>query len=287
MTDETTTEAAEPTVPHCYRHPKRETYVRCQRCGRYICGECQIPSPVGVHCPEEDRGGTERPLATRVARAFQPGSTRPVVTYVLIGLAIIGFILEVLTGDDFFTGASVGTVGEHLLYYPGAIVTQPWSLITVNFTHANILHILFNMYSLFVLGPILERYLGRWRFIVLFFLTGIGGLVAVDFFTKSAVVGASGAIFGLLGVMLVLSNRIGLARPQLYITVGLNLVIGRFVPGIAWQAHVGGLIAGILLGLLIRFTVNRRRFPLQVAGYVVLGVGMIVALAIHAGILNS
>jgi len=281
MTDNATT-----PENRCYRHPDRETFVRCQRCGRYICGQCQTAAAVGVHCPEcmrESRQSapSSRPITTRVARALSPSSQRPIVTYAIIGIAVVVFVLQVVTGQNLISGGGRSPVTEALEYFPFAIYVHPWALITVAFAHASILHIASNMYFLFLIGPALERYFGRWRFIVLFIVTGLGADVAVDYFLNSATVGASGAIFGLLGVALVFAGRIGFARGQLVFVILINLALGFVVPGIAWEAHVGGFVVGILLGFLLRHTQNRRRGWLQITGFVVAAVLLIGALLAH------
>jgi membrane associated rhomboid family serine protease len=281
MTDATTT-----PENRCYRHPDRESFVRCQRCGRTICGQCQTLAAVGVHCPEcvrearQSSGGA--PLTTRFARAVRPGSGRPVVTYAIIGLAVIGFILEIATGNNPLTGDANGPVGHALAYLPGDILYTPWTIITVNFVHANLLHIALNMYSVFVIGPPLERYLGRTRFAALFLISGIGAVVAVDFFAQSAVVGASGAIFGLLGALVVFARRMGLRTGQLYVVIVINLAAGYFIPGIAWQAHVGGLVVGVALGFLLLRTSGPRRRGLQIAGLAGVTFVLLLSLVLHA-----
>ena len=277
-----------PTTPanRCYRHPDRETFVRCQRCGRYICGQCQTVAPVGVHCPEcvreaQQSSPSSRPMTTRIARAFAPGSQRPVVTYSLIAISVIVFILEVVTGLNPITGGGNSAVELWLSYQPGDITAAPWTLISIDFTHASALHLLFNMYSLFVVGPPLERFLGRGRFIALYFITGLGAVVAVDFFVPQGALGASGAIFGLLGALLILARTMGLRSGQLVAVIVLNLAIGYFVPSIAWQAHLGGLIVGLLLGFVLLKTRRNTRMPLQVAAFIVAAVGLIVSLFAH------
>jgi membrane associated rhomboid family serine protease len=280
------TDAPSTTENRCYRHPDRETFVKCQRCGRPICGQCQTLAPVGVHCPEcvrEARGSapSSRPLATRFARAVSPSSQRPIVTYAIIALCVIVFILEVLTGDNILTGSGNSAVGDALFYDPGDIVVRPWTLIIALFVHANILHIGLNMYSLLILGPPLERFLGRGRFLALYLLAGIGGDVAVDFLSKVGVLGASGAIFGLLGALIVFARRLGISIQQLVIVAVLNLAIGFIVPSIAWQAHVGGLVLGVGIALVFFYTRNRRRQLVQVLSLIGIAIAMLLALLGH------
>lgn len=278
-----------PAENRCYRHPDRESFVRCQRCGRTICGECQTVAPVGVHCPEcvrESRGSTRsQPMTIRAARAISTSSGRPVVTYTLVALCVIVFLIEVLTGTNFISGSGNGAAEYALYYVPGDIVSNPWTLITSLFVHANIVHLVLNMWSLIVLGPPLERYLGRTRFLVLYLLSGIGGNVAIDLFSSVGALGASGAIFGLLGALVVFARRIGVNVTYLIVIAVANLAFGFYDPQIAWQAHVGGLVVGVVVALIYRWTQNRRLFVVQVVALsaltlVLLGVLFVNALAV-------
>ncbi len=148
------------------------------------------------------------------------------------------------------TGGVDGELSLRLIFYPQLITVEPWTVVTSLFAHASLLHILFNMYSLYALGPSLEQALGHWRFAVLYFLSGIGGSVGVLLLDSGAVLGASGAIFGLLGAYFVIERRMGGSMTQLIVVIALNLGIGFVVPGIAWQAHVGGLLVGALVAVI-------------------------------------
>lgn len=264
---------------YCYRHPNRQSFVLCQRCGRTICGECQTPAAVGVVCPECMRAQrasmprTRPQVLTRVARL--PGSGAPVVTYGIIALSAFVFILQSIPGMG-------GSVTDALQYagaysYPGLF--EPWRMLTSVFAHASILHIALNMYTFWIFGQLLEPLLGRLRYAALYLICGLGGSVAVFLLAdpRQPVIGASGAIFGMLGAFLVIQRRMGGSATQLLILVGLNLVIG-FIPGfhIAWQAHIGGLVVGCLLGLVFVETRPRSRRPLQVGLLVAITVILIV-----------
>lgn len=271
----------------CYRHPDRETFVKCQRCGRPVCGQCQTLAPVGVHCPEcvrEARGSmasNARPLGRRFANAVRPSSGRPIVTYTIIVLNVLVFILEVLTGNPIMGNGS-GAVADALYFQPGAILIHPWTMLTSAFVHANLIHVAVNMYSLFVLGVPLERYLGRGRFIALYVIGAIGSSVAVDFLSKAGALGASGAIFALLGVLILFSRRLGFSPTWLIVIGVVNLGYGFVASGISWQGHLGGLVSGLLLGLLFLYTRSTRRRGLQIAGLIVLPIAFILALILHA-----
>jgi membrane associated rhomboid family serine protease len=250
MSDSTPTVA---TQNRCYRHPDRETFVKCQRCGRPICGECQTIAPVGVHCPEcvrDARGSvasSARPIGRRFANVVRPGSRQPIVTYTLIALNLIIYAIQ------FFTGNLASPVSSAAFYSPDLTAIQPWRMITSIFIHESVLHVGLNMYSLFLVGPALENILGRVRYIALYFIAGFGGSVGVLLLAphNEQVLGASGAIFGLFGAYFLIARRLGGNATQFLVVIVLNLVIG-FIPGfgIAWQAHVGGLITGLAVAFV-------------------------------------
>jgi len=184
------------------------------------------------------------------------------VTYALIGITLAVFLLQLVPGL---------AVTDRLLYagvysIPGNF--EPWRMLTSVFVHSTglIFHVLLNMYTLWIFGQLLEGLLGRWRFLTLYLISGLAGSV-----------GASGAIFGLMGAFLVIQRRLGGNATQLFILLGVNLVIG-FVPGfnIAWQAHLGGLIGGALVGLIFTETRKRSQLGLQVG----LLVGLVVLLLV-------
>jgi membrane associated rhomboid family serine protease len=251
----------------CYRHPDRESFVLCQRCGRTICGECQTPAPVGVICPEcmrEQRASTPRTkpaVLTRARAAAERGA--PVVTYSIIGITLAVFVLQLVPGL---------AVTDRLLYagvYSLPFNFEPWRMLSAVFVHSTqlLFHVALNMYTLWIFGQLLEGLLGRWRFLALYLISGLAGSVAVLWLAdpRTGVVGASGAIFGLMGAFLVIQRRLGGSAMQLLVLVGINLVIG-FVPGfnISWQAHLGGLVGGALVGLIFVETRKRDQQRLQV-----------------------
>lgn len=251
----------------CYRHPDRQSYILCQRCGRTICPACQTQAAVGVQCPDcvkEGRASTPR-RKPAIVTAFRRGSSQPVVTYSIIALCAVLFVLQNLPGIG-------GIINVYGVYRPIFTEIVPWTMLTAIFLHGSIFHILVNMYSLFIFGSVMERLLGRWRFLALFLVSGFGGSVAVLWLAPgSAVVGASGAIFGLLGAFFVIQRRLGGNNIQLLIVIAINLVIG-FLPGlnISWQAHVGGLVAGAAVAFV--FLRTRRQDQARMQGLLVAGV---------------
>lgn len=207
---------------------------------------------------------------SRILTAFRPDSGKPVVTWTIIALCVVLFGLQNLP----VVGNYINIFG---VYRPLLTESLPWTMITSAFLHGSILHILFNMYSLFIIGSLLERMLGRGRYIALYLLSAFGGSVAVLLLSPAtAVVGASGAIFGLLGAFFVIQRKFGGTNVQLLVIVGLNLVIG-FVPGlnIAWQAHIGGLIVGAAIAFIYVRTRRAAQKNTQILMVSLVGVALI------------
>ena len=258
----------------CYRHPGREAYVRCQRCERVICPDCQIEASVGFLCPE-CAGGTPNQVYARArrARALAAGTARPTVSISLIAINVVVWLLQVLPGS---------TLTYDLFFAPLHLYSEPWRVITSGFAHSesNFLHLGLNMYSLYVFGQVLEPLLGRARFLALYLLSVLGGSVAVIWLSELnvPVLGASGAIFGLMGAYFVIMRKLGERGGQLVGLIAVNLAFGFFVSTISWQAHVGGLIAGGLVGLLYASTRRLNQKTQQMLGLVGVAV-VLVALA--------
>jgi len=201
-----------------------------------------------------------------------PGD-RPIVTYVLIALSVVVFVLM------FLTGGTRGLVGGNLVYVPALTLVEPWRVFTSMFAHASIFHILFNMYALYLFGSSLQPLLGRARFLALYFLSGIGGSAAVMVLSPSTpVLGASGAIFGLFAAYFVIVRRLGGNATQLLLVIGLNFALGFLLPGISWEAHLGGAIVGALVGLVLVSTRRRSQQALQVFGIAAIAIVTIGAL---------
>jgi membrane associated rhomboid family serine protease len=208
------------------------------------------------------------PALVQAARA---ASGQPVVTYSIIGINLLVYLLEWVSG---------GWVVTQFSYAPALTADEPWLMVTSMFLHSQtfLLHIAFNMYALFVLGPPLENFLGRARFLALYLIAGFGGSVAVLLLLNpfTSVVGASGAIFGLFGAFFVVQRRLGANTTQLFIIIAINLVIGFVVPGIGWQAHVGGLVIGAAIAAIYVRTRRLEHKWLQVGLVAALAVALII-----------
>ncbi|ALD11573.1 rhomboid family intramembrane serine protease [Clavibacter capsici] len=281
------TDSPRTAADRCYRHPDRQSFVLCQRCGRTICPECQTPAAVGVICPEDMK--EQRRTAPRSRVSFVTRMTRssaPVATYGIMAVCAVVWILQVLP----IVG---GYVTTSLWFAPvyGSVASgdyEPWRMLTSAFTHSpdSIFHILLNMLSVFVFGRVLEPMLGRVRFLALFLISAMGGSLAVEVIgaamgdSLTAVVGASGAIFGLMGGYFVLARKLGGNVGPLLGIIVLNLLLGFVVQGVSWQAHVGGLVTGAVVALVLLRTRDPRQRGAQVGSLAALAAAIVVAAAV-------
>lgn len=238
-----------PPAPGCYRHPDRSTYIRCTRCEHPICPECMRSASVGFQCPD-CVGAAARTVRQPMTVAGGALVTKPYVTWTLIGLTVAVFLWQFAAG--------VGQVAEEFGMWPFGIALygEWWRLLTAAFLHGSWLHIAFNMYVLFIFGPLLERVLGHARFTVLYVVGALGGSVASYVFSdpRTVSVGASGAIFGLMGAVIVAGRRLRWDITQVLVLLGINVVIGFLSPEVDWRAHFGGLVVGALVAAVFVWT---------------------------------
>ncbi|MEU6341294.1 rhomboid family intramembrane serine protease [Streptomyces sp. NPDC046977] len=253
----------------CYRHPDRETGIRCSRCERPICPECMVNASVGFHCPECVRDARREAQTTgprTVAGGSVAGDPR-LVTKVLIGLNLAVFLLVQAVGDRVVTDlALLGAACDQSGCFGVALGADQWyRLISSMFLHQELWHIGFNMLSLWWIGAPLEGLLGRARYIALYLISGLGGgaLVLLLAAPNTATLGASGAIFGLFGATAVFMRRLRYDMRPVLILLGLNLVFTFFWAGISWQAHIGGLVAGALVAVGMAYAPRERRALVQ------------------------
>ena len=236
----------------CYRHPDRETGLSCSECGRPICTECMTVAPVGLRCPDH-AGGSAR----RKARGPRPivqaqrqlGATVAPVTKALIAINVAIYLIGAVQGGGINNpGGSLFAklwLDSYDVHHGGW-----WRLITAAFLHANLIHIGFNMLALWWFGAPVEQYLGRARFIGLYLVAGLAGSAGALMQTQGVTVGASGAIFGILGAMLILEwQATGRFGGNAMTLIVINLVFSFTFANISWGGHVGGLIGGILATL--------------------------------------
>ena len=257
----------------CYRHPSRETGVSCSNCGRPICTDCMTTTPVGMRCPECARQKTQ-------VKTLRNTQRRPEVTIALIVINVIVFLTE---GNFTFSGGPTGKIYEEGALFGslkglptlGVAHGQWWRIVTSGFMHENLIHIGFNMYVLYILGQMLEPALGRVKFGTIYAVSLLCGSFGALLVTPhSPTVGASGAVFGLMGAAAVemRARQIPVMQSGVGGLILLNLVISFALPGISWGGHIGGLIGGAVAMLVLQFGARHRRQALALAGCAAIGV---------------
>jgi membrane associated rhomboid family serine protease len=283
------------SLPVCYRHPDRETGVRCTRCERPICPECMVSASVGFQCPECVHGGSGTGHAPTAAqpRTIAGGTVAAdprLATKILIGLCVAFYVVQLAVGDRFTERLEL--LGQ--AYVPlfgsveGVAEGQPYRLLTAMFLHASPIHIIFNMMSLWWIGGPLEAALGRARYLALYFVSGLAGsaltyLIAAP---NQPSLGASGAIFGLFGATAVLMRRLRYdMRPVIALLV-INLIFTFGWANIAWQAHIGGLVAGVITGYAMVHAPRERRALIQYGACAVVLVVVVVLTLIRTAQLS-
>ncbi|WP_073950643.1 rhomboid family intramembrane serine protease [Streptomyces kebangsaanensis] len=259
-------------LPTCHRHPDRETGIRCTRCDRAICTECMVNASVGFQCPDCVRGGSgtgHSPAANR-PRTLAGGSVTAdprLVTKVLIGLNLAFFLVQLSLGDRFTDRFDlVGRAYIPSLGSLGGVADGQWyRLLTAMFLHGSYIHILFNMLSLWWIGGPLEAALGRARYLALYFTAGLAGSALTYLLAapNQPSLGASGAIFGLFGATAVLMRRLNYDMRPIVVLLVINLIITFGWGNIAWQAHIGGLVAGVIIGYAMVHAPRERRTLVQ------------------------
>ena len=262
-----------PSDSACYRHAARQAGVRCQRCDRFICSDCQIIASVGFHCPECVRaarpvvvGGTDarRPHAAPRRRrrgpvvVAAPFASRPaILTGALVVSNLALFVASVTTSRSLWPGrGGLGRIMENGALWGPAVDAggEWWRLFTSGFLHANVLHVGFNVLLLGLLGVGLERSVGFVRFALLYtaaLLAGsLGALVASP---RALTIGASGAVFGLMGGHLMVSRASGMRARDSGVMglLLLNLLSTFLIPNISIGGHIGGLAGGVVAGWLL------------------------------------
>jgi membrane associated rhomboid family serine protease len=271
-------------VPVCPRHPDRVSYVRCQRCERPVCPQCQRAAAVGFQCVDcvAEQAKTVRDARTAFGGRIQRGGLT--ATNAIIGLCLAIFALQWL-GSGY-------QITERFMFVPAYAFQEPWTFLTAAFLHSPgfLLHIGFNMYALWLGGPYLESLVGRARFTAVYLLAAVGGstgqfVLAVPGVDSASwwtgAVGASGAVFGIWGAIMVFNRRLGRDNAGMIALLVINGVIG-FLPNlhIAWQAHLGGLVTGALAGAVLAYTPRERRQVLQPLGLA--GVGLLLLILVMA-----
>ncbi|MET9494013.1 rhomboid family intramembrane serine protease [Streptomyces sp. NPDC006552] len=280
-------------LPGCYRHPDRQTGIRCVRCERPICPACMVSASVGFQCPDCVRGGS--------GTGHAPGANQPrtvaggtvtadprLITKVLIGLCLAAFVVQQTAGDMFaFRFEMLGHAFVPGMSEPQGVAEGQWyRLLTAMFLHGGFFHLGFNMLSLWWIGGPLEAALGRARYLALYVVSGLAGSALTYLLADPAEqsLGASGAIFGLIGATGILMRRLNFDLRPLVAMLVINLIF-TFTPSfnIAWQAHIGGLVGGLVVGYAMVHAPRERRALVQFGACAVVLVAVLVTVVVRTG----
>ncbi|WP_028658547.1 rhomboid family intramembrane serine protease [Nocardioides insulae] len=286
-------------VPTCYRHPGRESHIRCQRCGNSICPDCMTPAAVGFQCPDCVSQGRRDTRSGRTAYGGLMPTNATITSLVLIAINVGVWLAIRLTGGyssrlfellalspsgtctvdggRYFAGATEAVCGSGAFsagtWSPGVADGAWWELVTSMFVHVSITHLLFNCLAIYVLGPQLEHVLGRARFLAVYLLSGLAGSALVYWVgpETGATHGASGAIFGLVGAWVVLALKRRTELRSVFVWVAIMFAYTFLMPNISWQGHLGGFLGGLATTAVLVYAPRERRTAVQVGGLVAIG----------------
>lgn len=292
------------TVPVCYRHPAKETYVRCTRCDRPICPDCMNEASVGFQCPECVAEGRRTQRPARTAFGGSEAGRAGTVTRTLIGINVLVMVVSIVAGGagavagggwggllgqstpltDWGSVIGYATYGPYDPELHGVAAGEWYRLVTAMFLHYGVLHLLMNMYALWILGRELEAALGRLRFAALYVIAGLGGNVAAYLFSapNAATAGASTAVFGLMAATFVVLKRLNKSVAPILPIIVINVVFTFAVANISVAGHLGGLAAGAIVAAILAYAPRRHRNLIQAAGC-----GMVVVLLLIAAIIRT
>ncbi|GAA5105894.1 rhomboid family intramembrane serine protease [Haloechinothrix salitolerans] len=281
-------QAEQHTMNTCWWHPDRQTGLRCARCERPACPECLREASVGYHCVDCVHSARKQAKA-RAASYRKAGfgyrtvagaraSSRVVVTPVLIAINAIVFVVTAAQAQSVMANQASPLFAEGTLFTPAIAVNgEWWRLVTSGFLHFGLLHLAVNMLMLWLLGRDLELLLGKIRYTVVYLLSLLGGSVAVFTFESllKSTAGASGALYGVLGGMLVAVLRLKLNATPVIGVIAINLFISVQIEAISLLGHLGGLVIGALATAAMVYAPERRRVAMQTTVAVLLLAAMV------------
>lgn len=235
----------DPGQPVCVRHPNRPTRLSCTRCGRPACPDCLREAAVGHQCV--DCAGESKPAVVHASTLL--ARQTPYLTYLLIALNVAVFVATVVQARSLQNNSDSALFNDWALYPPYVAHGQWIRIVGSAFLHFGPIHLLTNMFALYIVGPTIETVVGRWRFLTLYIVSMLGSAAAVMQFSHAGLTaGASGAIFGLFGATAAVLMKLRLSPGPVLGVIILNLIITFAVPGISVWGHLGGLTAGTLAG---------------------------------------
>ncbi len=286
-------------MPVCYRHPGRESHIRCQRCERPICPDCMRDAAVGFQCPDCVAQGAKQTRSGRTTYGGMRPSDASATSIGLIAVNVGVWLAIALTGGggsrlvdlialrargyclpDFAQSEQSCPAGG---FISGFTDGAYWQVLTSGFAHISFVHIAFNMLAIWILGPQLEQVFGRARFLALYFMCLLSGSAAILWLSYEfqPTLGASGAVYGLLAALTICVLKTGGDLRQIGVLLAVNLFITFAFPNISWQGHLGGFAGGLVVAALLVYAPRgKRRTAYQVGGLVL--VGLVLALAMLA-----
>ena len=266
-------------VPECYRHPGRETYIRCQRCGRSICPDCMRDAAVGFQCPGCVSQGAKETRSGLGAYGGKRSSNPRATTIALIATNLAVWVAVLATGgarswladtlmltpvgrcatpdgNQWYVNAGESSVCATIpdaVWHAGVVDGAYWQIVTNAFVHIDVWHVALNCFGLWILGPTLEQALGRVRMLAVYGVSVVAAGTTILLFANefSSTLGASGGVFGLMGALLIVVWRVGGDVRSILTLLAINAVVTFTFPNISWQGHVGGLLGGALATALI------------------------------------
>lgn len=274
--------------PVCFRHPGRETWVSCVRCGRPACPDCLRDASVGQQCVECVRGASRGTRSARTAFGGKPTAGTP-VTWAIMAVNIVVFIAEIVHPKLMYDLSMLAYGG----YAPGGLqagvaqgawyrlLTSAFTAPGTTVTGAGLIDLALNMWCLYIIGPQLERLFGAARYLGIYLLSAIGGSVLYYFMEPGLAAGASGAIFGLFAAYFIATRRLGVNSSGIITLIVINLVFSFVVANIAWQDHIGGLITGAVMSAAYAYAPRKNRTVIQVAATIVVIALLAVAVMIR------
>lgn len=287
--------AEQAALPGCWWHPNRPTGLSCSRCGRPACPDCLREAPVGFQCTDcvhaggqeqrrQHRGYQEAGLGQRTVFGARL-SQSVLVTQVILAVNVLVYVLTVFQAKSLNDNDAADVFQRGSLYVAATLGHDEWwRVLTNGFLHYGPIHIAVNMFSLWMMGRALEQVCGRGRYLALYFISMLGASAAVLVFdqTSPPTVGASGALFGLMGAYAVLVLKLRLNPTGLIITLALNAFITFGIPGISIWAHVGGLVTGALVTVALLYAPQVGQARWQAVGLTIIALAIIGLLAYQA-----
>ncbi len=281
------------TQPACVRHPDRPTGLACARCEKPSCPECLREASVGYQCVDCVNEG----VAAGRAAARQSGgravigarASSPLVVPLLIAVNVGIFLYTVLLAGSVMDNYQAGLFEAWSLRPIAVAQGEWWRLITTGFLHFGPIHLAFNMWALWVIGRDVELVLGRGRFLLLYFLSLLGGATASLWFSQvqAETAGASGAVFGLMAALGVLVNRLGRSPRPVIMLLSINIALSILIPGVSLSGHIGGLVVGAVVAAILVYAPRGRERAVQLGGIAALVAVLLVLMVVRAQLLNT